>query len=272
MELADLVGAGAVTRLGALAIFFATGALLAGAGRLLRDERPELRVSVPRGAAPEAVAQAVDDALLVEVGRELGWRDDPIVIDRMVRGLEFIGAMGDRDALLAKADAIDLVRRDPIARARLIERARSYLARVPEPDDATLEAFRQAHAERFRRPPLVTFEHQLVDAGGAPDLVLGPRATRSLPALERAFGADTARAIIDAPAGPDAPWQIIRSSSGEHRVRVLARHDGELPPLAQIRAEVLGAWREAAERDALARALIRLRAATDIDLATSERP
>ncbi|MFO0744834.1 MAG: hypothetical protein U1F43_04050 [Myxococcota bacterium] len=169
-----------LTKLGG---FFAAGALVMGVMRASRDERPELVVTVARAAAPEAVQRAVDDALLVELGLGLGWKSDPVVVDRLVRGLRFVGASGDDPSLVARAEAMDRVRRDPLVRARLALRGADLLAAVGEPDDAALEAYRAAHAEAFRRPTTVTFSHALVDGPGgheaAPDLVLGPHATRS---------------------------------------------------------------------------------------------
>ncbi|MCC6620381.1 MAG: hypothetical protein IT385_03955 [Deltaproteobacteria bacterium] len=252
-----------MSRSRALVAFVVLGGALAALGRALPSGPPELVVRVPAGATTMEIERAVDEAVLVELGLELGWRTDRVIVDGLARGLGFIGVEGDRAALLERAAALDLPRRDPLARARAMERARAALTRTPSPTDAELALFLAAHADRFRRPAVVSFAHELV-GDGPPELTLGPRVTRSEDRLARQLGPEATRALMTLPIQPEGGATVwsepIRSRLGLHRVIVYARTPAGVPPLAAIRDEVLGAWREARKAEQLALGLERLRA------------
>ncbi len=257
MDLADLVAAavngvlaGPRSRWVVLALFVLGGATWFGIERwLAKPERGLIEVRVPRGDAA-ARQRIVDEAVLVEVGLGLDWQLDPLIRDRLERALKATAMRGD---VLAKAMAIDLPRRDPLVRARLAERVRRTLPAPGVPADAELAAFAQQHAERFMTPPIATFDYEAT----RPDLLLGPRPTRTLPAIARALGVAAAKAIGEAPLGT---WVPIASG----RVRVVARTPPQLPPLATIRPQVLAAW-QAARRPELERAALdQLRAGFDV--------
>ena len=224
-----------------LCAFFVVGALIVLVTR--GAARPALTVALPAGMPVEA---AIDDALLVELGLGLGWQSDPIIVARVVSALTASGVDGDRATLLARAEALDLPRRDPLVRARLVAAAERWLGRVATPSEATLEAYRVTHAARFVRPARYRFEH---DWSGQPDLRMGRTGVRGADVL----GQD----VVDAPLGT---W-VTR---GDQRYRVVAVIAPELPALPAIHAEVLGAWREEQQAKARADGLRRLRVAVDV--------
>jgi len=282
MDLADLVAA--VTRVGTLAAFLCGGLVLVGVRQLLeRPTRTELMVRVPRGASDAARERIIDEAVLVEVGLGLGWRQDPLIRDRLARTMGRLASAGDDPGVeadvLARAAAIDLPRRDRLVRARLAERARKTLPEPGTPSDAELLAFAAAHSERFVPPATVTFEHRfapktidatrlahlVADASdpGLPELTLGPRPTRSLPALANALGPAAAELLATVRVGV---WTRIDSPIGHHLVRVLERTTPSLPPLAAIHPQVLAAWRDARRPELEREALAKLRTGFEIDV------
>lgn len=255
-------------------LVFALGglALLAARRSLESPERPRLLVRIPSDLDGLARERLIDEAVLVEVGLALGWRTDPLVRDRLERTIARLAP--SPAPALDRAAALDLPRKDPLVRARLAERARRTLPEPGTPGDVVLEAFVRDHAERFARPPTLTFEHRFTtdpdraatlesdpDDRGEPELTLGPRPTRTLPALTRTLGPDATRALADAPLGQ---WVHLTSPLGHHLVRLLERRAPSLPTLAEIHGEVLAAWRDAARVDLQREAMHRLRAGFDL--------
>ncbi len=279
MDLADLVAA--VRRVRVLAVFLCGGLALVGVRRAIEQpERSVLTVRVPSGVSDGARETLIDEAVLVEVGLGLGWRQDPLIRDRLTRTMAQLSPTNDEVGdLFDRAAAIDLPRRDPLVRARLSERARKTLPEPGTPSQAELAALLAAHPERFAQPLMLTFEHRfaptadgparlanmLADArdAGLPELTLGPRPTRSLPALARTLGPTAARAIAAAPLGE---WTQVDSPLGHHLVRVLDRTSPPVPPLAMIHAQVLAAWRDERRPELEREALSRLRTSFTIDV------
>lgn len=285
MDLADLVGAPAVkaprsvsrrlpTRARTLLLFAACGLALLGLQRAFETpERPRLAVRLPADADGAARERLIDEAVLVEVGLGLGWRTDPLIRDRLLRTIAVLTP--SPEAPLDRAAALDLPRRDPLVRARLAERARRRLPEPDAPSDAALARFLESHPERFARPLTLTFEHRFTTDPararamltttdpGEPELTLGPRPTRSLPALERALGPDAARALA---AAPRDRWTLVTSTIGHHLVRVVDRSTPPAPTLSEIRPEVLAAWRDETRAALHHEALKKLRAGFDLEL------
>jgi hypothetical protein len=132
--------------------------------------------------------------------------------------------------------------------------------------DADLEAYLKANRDRFRAPPVVSFQQVVVplsgtDAviearitamksaltnGAAPDTLGGPSLlptdvpATSLDLVARDFGSRFAQSLGSAPVGK---WSgPIRSAYGVHLVRLDSRAPSALPPLAEIRAKVAREW------------------------------
>jgi peptidyl-prolyl cis-trans isomerase C len=171
----------------------------------------------------------------------------------------------EEEMLYREAVAMGLDRGDPIVRRRLIQKMgflAEDLAAIDEPTDAELEAYRSAHAARYREPLRTSFRHVFVSrdrrGDGAPEetkrlldelrrgadpgaigdpFVRGASFTRrSAAEIEAVFG----RAFADAvSAAPIEAWSgPVLSSYGAHLVHVSERAPAAAPPLASVRARV----------------------------------
>lgn len=274
MDVADLVGAamtapGQLTRPRAAIFFLVAGALWLGLTRLLADDRLPLTVHIPAGTPAHEVERLIDEAVLVEAGLGLGWQDDPLMRDRANRIA--VEAATSQPPLVFAAN-LDLPRRDPLMRARLIDRARRLVPEPPDPTDAELETL----LEHFQNPPAITFEHRftrdptrapalLHDHRGEAELTLGPRPTRTLTELARSLSPAAAERIF---AAPPNTWTAIASPLGHHAVRVLEHHQSDTPPLEQLRPQLRATWRTERRELMAQRALDSLRARFDIELVT----
>jgi len=178
----------------------------------------------------------------------------------------------DEEILVREALALGLDRGDVIVRRRLLQKM-EFLAEeggpIAEPDDATLQAWLEAHADRWRAEPRLRFEQVFVGRdrhGGAAEadaraLLARIEAGEDPAGLGDPFlrghtiGPATG-AEIDAQFGPgfaarlagasDGRWSgPVPSSFGQHLVRVDERAAGGMPSLAEVRAAVRHDWLEA---------------------------
>lgn len=187
----------------------------------------------------------------------------------------------EREVLIAEARARGLDRADPIVRRRLVQKMGFVLedaSQGPAPDDPTLQAYMDAHADDYRRPPRRGFRHVFVgghdDAargraqeivaalhdGAAPDGLGDPfahgvvQAPASTKALADRYGDALAQAVE---AAPSDRWIVSESVFGLHVLIVDRQRPGELPPLAAVRARVIADWqverRAAARREGVSR-------------------
>lgn len=165
--------------------------------------------------------------------------------------------------------ALGLDRDDPVIKRRVRQKleliAEEALA-ADAPTDAQLAAFMEAHAERFRRPPRLSFEQVLLEAGlpearidaavaavlealgrgadpstlGAATLLPGRVDGLALDLVARDFGAGFAQRLQALPRGQ---WSgPVRSGFGVHMVRVTGLVPAELPPLDAVRTTVVREW------------------------------
>lgn len=220
------------------------------------------RVSPPERARVVVSAAFVDG--LVQEQRERGGpppspAERAALIDRYV----------DEELLFREALALGLDRGDPIVRRRLVQKMELVgdgAAPLPEPSEAELQAWLDAHADRFREPPRTSFEHvflsrdrrgeSLADdarklaaelrSGTEPSRAGDPfvqgRAfsRRSEQEIASVFGASFAASLASLPQGT---WSDpIRSSFGEHLVRVEERREGHVASLASVRERVREEW------------------------------
>ena len=197
----------------------------------------------------------------------------------------------DNEVLYREALAMGLDRGDVIVRRRLIQKMQFLtegMEPLPEPTDAELQAFLDAHTARYAEPARVALTHVFVStdrhganaerlaidlqaqlAAGAEPSALGDPFLRGreLPLtaerdLAGIFGPQFAAAVLTLPVGS---WSApIRSSYGLHLVRVSAHTDAHTPDLATARTSVVRDWKDAHQADADRAALARLRHRYDI--------
>lgn len=219
-----------------LLCFFAIGALIAFVPPALTASRPSLVVQVPRGASPSEVEALIDEAVLVEIGLALGWRGDPLIRDRLVRDLRFAGQTGDESTLLDLAEHMDLHRRDPLVRARLVDRAREQLQRLTSPDDATLRALYGTQRDRFTSPTVVTFDHVFIantTSAPTPSAAATARAETVLDALKRGAEGSTHTTPNANIGGAAQPLRTTEPITGDSELALGPSPTRSLPALAR---------------------------------------
>lgn len=245
----------------------------------------------PRDGGHTIELSAADiEALRHDRRRRLGTdptpAEDAALIERFV----------DDEVLYREALALGLDRGDIIVRRRLLQKMEFLLDGlhpVPEPTDAELDAYRLAHAERYRTPARIDLTHVFVGRdrhgtaaervaaelraaleGGADPAGLGDPFLRGRQ-LRGQSEQDLGGIFGPAFAGAAAEWPVgtwmgpVTSSYGLHLVRVDARSPAELPALARIRAAVVQDWAEERRGEALRAALADLRRKYDVRV---ERP
>lgn len=286
--------AAAVARI--LAVFFAIGAALFGARRLLSPEPAPRRALVVRvdasSRAPE-IARAIDDAILVDLATRAGWaRSDAVVRERIRKSLGVVEDVSDAEGAIDRGLAMDLPRTDPVARARLASVARASVAQRGHErpiDDAEVAAFVEARREAFEVPGRVRFEQVFLSrarrgdrlAGDAlevaarlaadPALVPASDATPvSFPGLvdearlDALLGASFGAAVMRAPI--DVWSQPISTPFGVHFVRLLEREPRRTATLDEARARAIALIRERDRAAAFDREMVALRATYDVSI------
>jgi hypothetical protein len=194
----------------------------------------------------------------------------------------------DEEVLYREALARSLDRDDPEIHQRIAARMSFVLEQqviVPEPTDAELRAWFDAHREQWSARERIDFTHVFVDGddaaahtrarelaatlstGAAPER-LGDRFAggrryrgRHLADLATAFGEDFARGLDAQPIGA---WVERRSRFGIHLVRVERFEPGRAADFAAARLDVRRAWIEAHRAELLDAALARVRATWEI--------
>jgi hypothetical protein len=182
---------------------------------------------------------------------------------------EMIDRFVDDEVLYREALALGLDRGDIIVRRRLVQKMEFLtegLDPVPEPSDAELQAYLDAHAARWAEPERVTMTHVFVATDRHPDAAPALAAAlrtrlaagedpaglgdpflrgrefpdRSRPELAAVFGPELATAVMALPPGE---WsQPLRSSYGLHLVRVAGHAPRRAARLADVRAQVAHEW------------------------------
>lgn len=184
-----------------------------------------------------------------------------------------------RDEILYREGvALGLDKDDPVIKRRLRQKLEVLIeeeGNAAAPTDAVLAAYLQEHADRFRQPPVMSFEQVLfnpaeygsrleaamaasrsaLNAGAAPasqgsGSLLPARVDKQpLDLIAREFGGELGDALADAPLGQ---WiGPVRSGFGVHLVRVSERVPGYLPSLAQARKAVSREWESDRRKAAL---------------------
>jgi hypothetical protein len=137
------------------------------------DEARSLLARTGRALTPEETRAledaALDEELLYREALDLGLdRLDPVVRDRLVRNVRFLGGAADPDEAYREALALGLDRSDEVVRRRLVELVRLRVeaaARASEPTDAELAAYLRHAPARFTVPPRVRLTQIFLSRG-----------------------------------------------------------------------------------------------------------
>jgi hypothetical protein len=199
--------------------------------------------------------------------------------------------MVDDEILCREARRRGLDQRDEVIRRRLVQQMEFFTqdaTPVPEPTDPQLEAFLASHVDAFREPDRIGFDQIFLSgdqrgdrlASDAQRLLGEARATaptvprgdpfiggdrvesRSLPEIERTFGAAFASGLAGLPKGT---WEgPIASPLGLHLVRITERVTSRVPSVGEVRSRLRAAYLEDAHHRNNRAALEALRRQYDV--------
>ena len=237
-------------------------------------------VAPPRPTNRIVVADAIVRSLREEHVRRTGApptaEEEAAMIQRFV----------DNEILYREAINEGLDRGDLIVRRRLVQKMEFVLESedpIPEPTDAELQTYLDAHAAHYAVPARAALTHVFVstdqqgadaeplaaalraqlEAGADPSTLGDPFLRgRDLPLhserdLAGIFGAAFAAQVMSLPTGSWSP--PLRSSYGFHLVRVSEHRDSRQPALQEVRSAVQNDWQEERRSAANATALASLR-------------
>jgi hypothetical protein len=212
--------------------------------------------TLPLEVARAIRQQAIDDELLYREGLRLGVdKNDNIIRQRVIEKMLFLA-----DDLAGSARPIG---------------------------DGELAQYLAAHADRYRRPTVVSFVHVFAASDAAPlqhlaptlppgtdgaaaeppavgdAFALGRRVVdEPLPIVEKSYGPSFAATLTTLPLGI---WSApVQSQYGFHLVKVLARRDGGLPALDDVRGELRLAMTQERKARATAELLRSIREQQDV--------
>lgn len=178
------------------------------------------------------------------------------------------------EILYRQALAMGLDQNDSVIRRRLRQKMEFFTADSVDlltPSDADLDAYLQAHTERFTQPSVFSFEQvyistdlpadtrderiaQIQSQLAADKPVQGSASTlprdfseKSALEVDRQFGQGFADQIEQLPLNQWSP--PIRSGLGLHIVKVTSLQKSYLPPLAEIRNQVQREWQVTKRRE-----------------------
>ena len=173
------------------------------------------------------------------------------------------------EVLYREGLAMGLDADDPVIKRRVrqkLEVMSEESGNQQAPSDTELSAYLAKHADKFRQAPIVSFEqvffsgegtvaeverqsreavaalNQGADPAGIGQATMLPARVADMPLdlVAREFGEEFAKKLG---ALPLSVWQgPVASGFGAHVVRISARRPAELPPLAEIRPQVLREW------------------------------
>lgn len=212
------------------------------------------------------------------------WRRDPT--GEEMDGL--IATLVEEELLAREARALGLDQNDTIVRRRLAQKVTFLVedtSRIADPGEEELRRFYEAHAERYRTEPEVSFSHVFFSRERHPHADADARAALTMVAaaglqgvkppegdplpLEDAFvdvdfqavsglfGPEFARAVFALPPGP---WSgPVVSAFGVHLVRVTRLRQAEPRRLEDVRDAVVTDWRRQREIETKAAYVAKLR-------------
>jgi len=245
------------------------------------------------------IKKEADDEMLYREALLLGLdRADPAVEWRVIEKMEFLyGAnAGDQADALRRGMELGLQRDDVVVRSGLVTKMRLLAkgaSRAEEPRgealDGALAEYFERHRGEYVQPGLVSLAHvflhgdatrvaearalreRFAAAGTAPadairegDPFVSGGVLRATPraGLVKLFGDELADAVAELEPGR---WsEPLRSPYGLHLVWVLEKTDVRTPMLAEVRSQVLQAYRAERQQQYLERMLAGIRAAYEV--------
>jgi hypothetical protein len=263
--------------------FLVAGAALFGVyGSLNRGDDPNAR------ALPQLHISEGDVSSLRETWT-LQWQREPTTEE--LRGA--VTQLLNEQLLALEAHDMRLDENDPIVRRRLAQKLNFVIegtTRLAEPTEHDLQGFYASHPDQFRTEARVSFAQVYFSAtrckdptaearavlaelsargNSDPDGTMGDRFLlgaefhdESEQMVSNAFGREFAEAVFGLTPGS---WSgPIESGYGLHLVRVLALQASQLRPFAEVRSQVLEAWRRDREKTVNEQYLARLRKKYDV--------
>ncbi|WP_425050758.1 peptidyl-prolyl cis-trans isomerase [Psychromarinibacter sp. S121] len=224
----------------------------------------------PPPPEPDALTLSADEARRIAQRFEQTWSRPPTAdeLDALMQSWAL------EEAFVREATALGLERGDPVIRQRLNLKMKFLAeggAAALDADDATLQAYLDAHPDKFRRPAEVAFDQLQLSAQeasdpeailaalragtdpatlAAPSLLPMRIGMMAAPVIGRSFGAGFAASLSELPQGEWAG--PVQSGYGMHLVRVTERVPGAMPALDEVRARVETAWRAEKAKEASA--------------------
>jgi hypothetical protein len=194
----------------------------------------------------------------------------------------------EEEVLYREALRLGLDRNDPVIRVRLRQKAEFLLANpgtIREPTEAELLAHYDDTRAAYQVPASVSFQ-QVFLGEPAPEALAAAMAALQSGADPAGLGmasllpeamTDARRAAVDGSFGTGVFLQLaslplgewtgpVISAFGEHLVRITAVTQSDLPPFAEVRAEVAADWRRIEGEKARDAALAAIMASYRIDL------
>lgn len=190
---------------------------------------------------------------------EATWRRRPTQSELQA----LIEAQVQEEILIREAKALGLDQGDPIIRNRLAQKMTFLTASVAQsmlPDEAVLAAHMQDNRDRFTLPGMLAFDQIGLPDGADADAALAALSAGTDPeeigirsllpsdmpltterGIDAIFGRDFYATLTPL---PENVWSgPVQSGYGAHLVRLTDRKDPVLPPLDEIRDQVLADWR-----------------------------
>jgi peptidyl-prolyl cis-trans isomerase C len=192
-----------------------------------------------------------------------------------------------RQLLLAEATRHGITGHDPEPGEETDEAAIRRLLetqlKLPEPTDAELERWYQHNLDRLRPPDLWQVQHLLLAADPSDERAVQAASKRAenilgkvlddpdtltefasclsdcpsrtqggdLGLVERGSTVPEFEVHLNALAAGEVCPTVVKSRFGLHIIRILARHDGQVPPLTAVRARIMAFLQETSWRQAI---------------------
>ncbi len=254
----------------------------------LRNQQLDLRTFLPTKEVLElSVSAMLDLELLYQEGIKLGvHRQDPLIIDRLLKNMEFLSEgtkeETDLNALFDEAMALGMDQQDPIVRRRIVQLTKLHvqgLDRLGNPSKAQLKeyieqnpaafmqisrwGFRQIYFDPNKRQENLTqllAETKIVlqDNASAEPHGDGSILPRSMPSANEAkiklrFGDEFAKQVVALPANK---WMgPIKSVHGFHFVKIESQQPARLPELTEVYNRAYIGWQNEQKKRSLRRYL-----------------